>query len=259
MPRGARYLTDEQLIVIGRRHNCDEVGAEAGEALGRWRRDLPTLSRYGHGATVLAAFEADMARHADLRAARPEAVTGKRTAVVARDEHVSQAWAWVDRVKGVLGVPACSDPTIAMALDDAEPATDAGLEPGIRAMASLLSDVKSELPPEVEADQRLAEVETLSAALRSSPATVQTSRSQTHADTAQIDLLDGKLYQRIRALNTAGRAAIRNGDLQASAHEYMLHRLKRSGNPAPVTPTPPAPVPVAPTPSAPAREPSSTR
>jgi hypothetical protein len=45
----------------------------------------------------------------------------------------------------------------------------------------------------------------------------------------------------IRDLNAAARAAIRNGHLQASMSEYTFHRLKRSGNPNPVTPPQPTP------------------
>jgi hypothetical protein len=61
------------------------------------------------------------------------------------------------------------------------------------------------------------------------------------ADTAQIDLFDGKLYMRIRDLNSAGRKAIRNGDLGAGLHEYAFHHLKNSGNASPVPAPEPAP------------------
>jgi hypothetical protein len=250
MPKGERYLTDAQLTTIGRRYNCDEVGAEAVEAAGRWRRDLKALASYGHGDTALAEFEADMAEHARLRSGRPEVVTDKRAAVIARDKQVSRAWAWVDQVKAVLGRQARKDQTLALALDEATPTDDAGLETGLRALASLLAETKPKLPPEVAADNRLAEVNDLCAALHSSPVTVQTSKSHTRAETAQIDLYDGKLYQQIRDLNRAGRAAIRNGDLAASLHEYALRRLKRSGNPAPAPQPQPVPAALVPSPSA---------
>jgi hypothetical protein len=63
---------------------------------------------------------------------------------------------------------------------------------------------------------------------------VHTAKGQTVADTAQIDLYDGKLYTIMRDLNSAGRKAIRNGDVRAGLHEYALHHLKRSGNPSPL-------------------------
>jgi hypothetical protein len=233
-----------QLIVIGRRFNCDDVAEEANEALGRWRRDLSVLGSYGHGRSALAAFEADITTHESLRSARPDAVTDKRSAVVLRDQRVSDAWAWawVDRVGAVLGTLACTDQTLAMALDAAVPRDDAGLEAGIHALATLVVESKAKLDEDAEADKRLAEVDALCTALRASPATVQTSKSRTVAESAQIDLFDGKLYTRMRDLNAAARSAIRNGHLQATLHEYSFHRLKRSGNPNPVTPPAPTPV-----------------
>ena len=242
MPRTSRYVTNEQLTIIGRRYNCDDVAEEANGARGRWRRDLNVLGSYGHGRSALSAFEADITAHESLRSARPDAVTEKRSAVVLRDQHVSEAWAWVDRAKAVLGALATTDQMLALALDAAVPRDDAGLEAGIHALATLVVENKGKLDEDAEADKRLAEVDGLCAALRDSPASVLTSKSRTVADTAQIDLLDGKLYTRMRDLNAAARTAIRNGHLQASLHEYSFHRLKRSGNPNPVTPPAPTPV-----------------
>jgi hypothetical protein len=103
------------------------------------------------------------------------------------------------QVDGILGALARTDQTLATALATAKPTDDAGLEAGA----------------------------------------VHTSKGQTVADTAQIDLYDGKLYLCMRDLNSAARKAIRNGDLRAGLHEYASHHLKNSGNPAPA----PAPVP----------------
>jgi len=242
MPRNVRYLTNVQLTIIGRRFNCDDVAEEASEALGRWRRDSSVLGSYGYGRSALAAFEADIATHESLRSARPDAVTEKRAAVVLRDRNVSNAWAWMDMTDAVLSVLGSTDQKLALALEAAAAKDDAGLEAGIHAFAKLLAENKAKLDEDAEADKRLAEVDGLCAGLRASPATVQTSKSRAVADTAQIDLYDGKLYTRMRDLNAAARAAIRNGHLQASLHDYSFHRLKRSGNPNPVTPPAPAPV-----------------
>ena len=142
----------------------------------------------------------------------------------------------------MLGVLASIDRTLAMALDEAVPRDDAGLEAGIHALATLFVESKAKLDEDAEVDKRLAEVDALCAALGASPASVQTSKSRTVADTAQIDLFDGKLDTRMRDLNAAARSAIRNGHLQASLNEYSFHRLKRSGNPYPVMPPAPTPV-----------------
>ena len=239
MPK-TRYVTEAQLIVIGRRYGADEVALEATEAAARWRRDLSALAMYGYGQAALDGFMADVVAHAKLRAARPEAVAEKKMSVATRDRQVSLGWAWVDRVCSMLGALARTDQTLAMALAAATPTDDAGLEAGIRALAILLNETKGRLAAEVQADKRLAEVDGLCQALQASPGAVHTSKGQTVADTAQIGLFDGKLYVCMRDLNSAGRKAIRNGDLRVGLHEYAFHHLKNSGNPGPA----PVPVPV---------------
>jgi hypothetical protein len=248
MPNKTRYLTDAELSEIGHRYGADEVALEASEALARWKRDLSALAGYGFGQSVLDGVVVNIADHAKLRVARPEAVAEKKLSVAARDKQVSLGWAWVDRVASILGVFARADQTLATALSSATPTDDAGLEAGIRALANVLVENKGRLAADAQADQRVAEVDGLCKALQASPGVVHTSKGQTVAATAQIALYDGKLYVCIRDLNSAGRKAIRNGDLSAGLHEYAFHHLKRSGNPNPVT---------APTPVAPATSPTS--
>jgi hypothetical protein len=141
-------------------------------------------------------------------------------------------------------VLARTDQTLATALDSATPTDDAGLEAGIRALATILNETKARLPQDAQADNRLAEVDALCAALQFATGSVHTSKGQTVAGTAQIDFYNGKLYVCMRDLNSAGRKAIRNGDLRADIHECAFHHLKHSGNPNPAPPAPaPAPVP----------------
>lgn len=235
------YVTDAQLIVIGRRYGSDDVALEVGEAIARWRRDLAALGSYGLGQAALDAFVADAAEQTKLRAARPEAVAGKKMSVLARDQQVSAGWAWVDRVSSMLGVLARSDQNLSTALISATPRDDAALEAGIRSLRTILFECKDRLPAEAQVDKRLAEVDALCASLRDAPGSVHTFKGQTVADTAQCDLRDGKLYVWIRDLNSAGRKAIRNGDLRANLSEYTLHHLKHSGNPNPESAAPTTP------------------
>jgi hypothetical protein len=239
MPKNTRYMTDAQLIITGRRYGADEVALEASEAMARWKRDVDPLASYGFGQQALDLFAADYAEQGKLRSLRPEAVAEKKMSVTARDKQVSLGWAWVDRVVCVLGSLARTDQDLATALVTATPTDDAGLEAGIRALATILNETKG-LPADAQVDKRLAEVEGLCSGLQTSPGTVHTSKGQTVADTAQIDLYDGRLYVRMRDLNSAGRKAIRNGDLHAGLHEYAFHHLKNSSNSAPA----PAPSPV---------------
>lgn len=240
-----KFVTETQFIVIGRRFGSELVATEANDAVGRWRRDVVPLEAYGHGQEGLEAFVADVKTHEALLGARPDAVAEKRSAVAERDQHVSLAWAWVDKVRNTLGVRARSDSRLSNALAAALPSDDAALNGSIRALATLLDENKDRLPAGARVVDRLGEVEGLCEGLQKLPAAVRTSKGQTTVDTAQIDLMDGKLWVCIRDLNAAGRAAIRNGDLRANIGEYGFHHLKHSGNPAPAPV--PAPKPATPT------------
>ncbi len=71
MPAKTRYVTETELIVIGRRYGADEVALEASEASARWKRDLSALASCGYGQGAFDAFSADFTEHAKLRSARP--------------------------------------------------------------------------------------------------------------------------------------------------------------------------------------------
>jgi hypothetical protein len=234
------FLKESHLIVIGRRYGSDAVAIEAAEAAARWARDEKALASYGFGAAARASFEADRAKHEGLRVSRSEAVADKKRSLLSRDDEVSRGWAWVDQVESLLGMVALTDEALAAEVAAAKPEDDAGLEAGVQALAKILDGSKAKLPQDAQVDARLSEVAPIVAAVGSSPGLVHTSKSQTVADTAQIDLFDGKLCVWIRELNKAGRRAIRNGHLQASRQEYTFHHLKRSGAPAA---QPPAPAP----------------
>jgi hypothetical protein len=224
-----RCLTDQEFIVIGRRHGSEDVALEAGEVEARWRRFVDGLAAYGFGKADLEAFVALLAEHAKLRGARPEAVTDKKLSVVSRNQQVAAGWAWVGRVKAVLGRLGRTDQAVATGLNAAMPDDDAALEAGIRALAAVLTENQGRLAADAQVAQRLAEVATLSAGLLASPGAVHTSKLQTVADTAQVDLLDGKLCVMMADLNAAGRAAVRNGDLAANTGDFTFHHLKGGG------------------------------
>lgn len=247
MAKRRHFMIEDQYVKIGRRYGCDDVALEAEEASARWTRDLHALAEYGHGQAAQAEFESTRATHVSLRAARPEAVAGKRLAVAGRNKHYSGGWTWVEKVTSALGMIARSDEAFAAALEAATPVDDAGLQPGIQALAKLVVSAKSKLPADAKADDRLAEVNALCALIDKAPGEASTAKSQTVADTAQIDLYDGKLYVAIRDLNTAGRRAIRNGSLKAQLGEYTFHHLKRSAKVAAGAPDPTAPAAPAPT------------
>ena len=229
MAKKEAYQKDEDLIIIGRAHGSENVALEASEAVARWKRDLSTLSPYGHGQTTLDLFERDRAEHEKLRTTRPEALAAKRKTVRDRDAAVAAGWAWVDKVTAVLTVAARADAALAGRLREAAPRDDATLDAGIGALALVLEGIKAGLPAEVEAEKRLSEAPDLRTWIKTVPGQVGTSKAAPVQDTRAIDLLDGKLYVAIRDLYKTARKAIRNGALKASLSEYRFHRLNRSG------------------------------
>lgn len=244
------FQKQERLIVIGRRFGSDAVAVEATEAAARWARDEAALAPYGFGADMRARFETDRQSHDTLRVSRSVAVAQKKTSYAVRDEHISRGWAWVDQVTSTLGALALTDGELGNQVAAAKPEDDAGLEAGILALAEILAGQKDKLPAENQAEQRLAEAKDVALAVATSPGIVHTSKGQTMADTAEIDLLDGKLYVWMLELNKAGRRAIRNGHLKAARQEYLLHHLKRSGAAPATGPAAPGQNPTPPTPQA---------
>jgi len=233
MPRKIHFLTEDQFITIGRRYGSGAIANEASRVAAVWKRDEAVLAEYGHGPAERTQFEADRLAHAQLCAARPQAVATKRTAVQARDQRVSQAWTWVDKVTSILAVQARNDQKLAFALTESTPSDDSDLPTGIEALAGLLEGRLSTLPPEKKARERLTEVKSLCESLRTVPGELTAAKAQPLADTAQIDLYDGKLYVWMRDLHRAARSAIRNRDLKAQSMEYSFHDIKRSGSPTP--------------------------
>lgn len=241
MSNKTSFLKESQLIIIGRRFGSDAVALEAAEAAARWSRDQTVLASYGFGATVLVRYEEDRRKHEALRVSRSQAVANKKNSYATRNQQMWRAWSWVDMVRSTLGVLALTDDVLATEVAAAKPEDDAGLVAGIQALAKILGGVKDRLPADAQVEQRLTEATGLVAELDSSPGSVHVSSGQTVADTAQIDLLDGKLYLWIRELNKAGRRAIRNGHLPGAPEDYAFHHLKHSGKAAPAPAPQPTP------------------
>lgn len=241
MAKKAAALTDDDYTTIGRRHGSDDVATESSEASARWTRDVKAVASYGQGAGPLATFESLRAAHAALRAKRPEAVAAKTTSVRGRNTDVAAGWAWIDMTSSVLGGLAMNDAGLAEKINAAVPAADSGLGPAIEALAKLLGEYKPSLPADADVDARIAEAPALRAALTAAPGTVAGAKASPVVDTADLDLLDGKLYVAMRALNQAARKAIRNGTLNANPSEYRFHHLNQSAHAAPIAPPPPNP------------------
>lgn len=227
-------LTDADYTVIGRRHGSATVDREANDAIARWKRDVIALAPYSHGNSALARFEALREEHRILREKRPDAVAQKIVSVAARNAAIEAGWAWVNKVTTILGALARTDADLATKLAAATPDEDSELATKTITLKGLLEANATSLDPEVQAAERISEAVGVATAIRQSTETATSAKGAPVADTAELDLLDGKLYVMIKDLNDAGRRAIRDGALAQKSSEYRFQHLT-SGSPKKAT------------------------
>jgi hypothetical protein len=242
-------MTDERFRGIGRLHGSEDVALEASETSARWHRDVEGLAAFGFGPDELAEFDRLREEHRLLREARPQAVAIKVVTIEEYAGRVEASQVWVDQVVGVIGRLARRDAAIAARLNAALPADKGALGASLGAPVTLLTDVRARLPATAAVDARLAEAPALIEALTHGPGTVSTAKAAPVEDTAEIDILDGKLYVPMKDVNEGARKAIRAKAITASRSEYRFHHLGNRGGKKTTAPTPPPPPPPAMTPA----------
>jgi len=229
-------MSNARFTIVGRRHGSADIQRGASEAAARWQRDLAGLKLFGLGQAGLSAFNVLRADHARLLAERPTGVAAKLTTVDARNKATSNAWLWIDMVGSVLGQLARTDDGFANEVKSALPDDDGDLATAIPALAALLAKRKADLPEDAEVQARIDEAPAHTAALSDAPGAVAAAKLEPVIDTAEIDLLDGRLYVAIADLNDAGKKGVRHGKLQVPASDYVSQR-RGPRKPAP-TPEP---------------------
>lgn len=231
-------LTDEDYVVIGRRHGSEDVRAEVGEALERLERDLAVLTEWGFGQASLTALAALRDEHGKLLSARSEAVAAKFEALTGRDAAVNTGWRFVQQVEGALTVAALGEADLASALNAALPTETAGLEAGIGALAKVLDAWKAKTDPGFDAPSKVAAAADLAGAVRESLDAAAGAKLAPMVDTREIDLLDGKLATWVARLNKTARRAFRAAGDDVKVHDYRFHHLSRGGSKRPAAPAP---------------------
>lgn len=233
MTRKIIALTEAEYTDIGKRHGSIDIDKEASDASVRWGRDAATLGRYGHGSARRARFEALREEHELVREKRPEAVAQKTISIKARNAAIEKGWAWVNQTTSNLGVLAREDADLATKLAAATPTEDADLAPKIITLKGLLEANAASMDPEAEVADRVSEADAVAADIRATRETATSAKGKPVEDTAELDLLDGKLYIIMKDLNTAARRAIRDGVLVRKASEYRFHHLNSGSSKKP--------------------------
>ncbi|MBU1221825.1 hypothetical protein KKF34_07280 [Myxococcota bacterium] len=239
--RNLKSFSKTDYIKIGKRFSSTDIQYEASIAAARWSRDIEVLSEFGFHQAKLDEFNQLRDEHTKLIEKRLEGVSGKKITRLAKNETLVNAWNWIHKVTAILVSFARSEEELAVRLKTIMPKDDRDLLSSISAMAVLLNEKKSSLPPESKVDLRLEESVTLCEILTAISGEVSNLSSQAVMDTAEIDLQDGKLYIIMRDLFEVGKKAIRNGFLYQNIKDYrfnMFTPLKY--RPAPESPSVPS-------------------
>lgn len=221
--RNLKTLSKTDYIKIGKRYASTTIQYEASIAAARWSRDIEVLSEFGFFQSKLDEFNQLRDEHSKLIEKRLDGVSGKKITQLAKNETLINSWNWIHKVSAILASFARSDKELALRLKTIMPKDDRDLLSSISAMALLLNEKKSSLPPEAKVDLRIEESVTFCEILDAISGEVSNLSSQAVMDTAEIDLQDGKLYIMIRDLYAAGKRAVRNGLLSQNIKDYQFN------------------------------------
>lgn len=232
-----KVMTTNDFINIGRRFACEDIAREVQEILARWEKDVDILSEYGFGEESLNRFKALKNEHVALMDKRSQGVSEKKLTIKTKNEIIEGAWVWVDKCSALLGSLARMDEVIGTHLKEALPDGDTDLESSVAALAELLKNNVGSFGPSAKVDERLSEVSVIKEKLSEIYTETARTKSVTILDTADLDLLDGKLYIIMKDVNEAGRMAIRAGNINGIGNPYRFSYVSNGKTkPTPASP-----------------------
>ncbi|MBU1221584.1 hypothetical protein KKF34_08960 [Myxococcota bacterium] len=232
-----KVLSTSDFINIGRRFACEDIAREVQDILARWQKDVAVLGEYGYGEESLNKFRALRNEHVALMDRRSQGVSEKKLSIVAKNEIIEEAWVWVDKCSALLGSLARMDEVVGTHLREALPDGDTDLESSVAALGELLKNNAGNFGPTAKVEERLSEVGVIKEKLSEIYTETARTKSVTILDTADLDLLDGKLYIIMKDVNEAGRMAIRAGNITGIGNAYRFSYIKNGKQkPTPANP-----------------------
>ncbi|MBU1222150.1 hypothetical protein KKF34_11315 [Myxococcota bacterium] len=220
-----KSLTQENFITIGKRFASEDIAREVQELLAKWEKDLAALEEYGYGSEMMQEFKTLRDSHAILMEKRSKGVSDKKLTVKAKNNIINEAWIWVDKIESILGILTRKDPSLSTRVSDALPHNDSDLQASIMAMCTIIQENIAAFPAGVKVEKRISEAPVLNEKLESIYKDTSRSKTNTMADTAEIDHLDGQLYIKIGDIYEAGRKAIRAGAIDRLVSDYRFQYL----------------------------------
>ncbi len=232
--------------LIGSRYGSTAVQQEGQDTVPRWQEFLDVMTDFGFGPDELATFVALLEQHRTLIHDRSQSVLAKGASLDTRNAAIDDGWTWLYKVRAAFSHLARIDADVARALNEARADEDPELAESIRQLKTLLQSKGSLLSPAIPVAARISEADALVARLVTVFGDANNAKVKPTDDTAEIDILDGKIYVIIRDFNEAGRAAVRAGLIPERARYFRFNHLgpaayrrNRTDDPAP-EPTPEA-------------------
>ncbi|MBU1221183.1 hypothetical protein KKF34_11105 [Myxococcota bacterium] len=224
-------MTDKDFMIIGKRYGSSEVAYEAKEAATIWEKDMEVLKEYGFGPDAMSKFKTMCAAHLELIKNRPGVISNKMLTLREKHKIINDAWTWAEKVESILGSIARNNPDFAILLNNHLPKEDTDLLTAIPALAKILSDNAASISPDTNHQTRISETETIVQKLHEVYDATVLNKTKAVEDSAEIDLLDGKIYVAIRDLYEAGRRAVRSGLVQTPSTRYRFQSLTNTRKP----------------------------
>ncbi|PKN21092.1 MAG: hypothetical protein CVU65_17555, partial [Deltaproteobacteria bacterium HGW-Deltaproteobacteria-22] len=197
--------------LIGSRYGSTLIQQEGQDVVARWKEFIDVMLEFGFGPDELAEFIALLEQHRALIHSRSQSVIAKGVSIDTRNAILNNAWTWVSKVRASFYRLSRTDVEVARALNESNSDLDPKLPEIIRQLKTLLTNKGSLLSPAIPVAPRIAEADDLITSLVTIFGETNNAKGKPMDDTAEIDLLDGKIYVIIRDFNEAGRAAVRAG------------------------------------------------
>jgi len=211
--------------MIGARHPSDKMQLEATTTYTRWSEVLDVMTEFGLGPDELAAFFALIEQHRAALATRSNKIVAKGLSIEDRNAVVNDGWAWTAKTITTLKGLSRTDAETARRINESRPVEDTDLASSIENLSDLLSSKADKISPAIPVQKRLDEAKELVARLHNVFSDAENAKGKPMEDTAELDILDGKLYVIIRDVNEAGRAAVRAGLLPDRAPYFRFNHI----------------------------------
>jgi hypothetical protein len=240
MPNTKR-LTKDDYIATGKRYTSEEVLKEANIALTRWETDLALLTKWNLGKKKLLAC-GSLVQQLTERLEQYKIEVGQKLAAVPKEASLAEELRdWSLRGLALLHdrIQESDDVQTAVeALASELPSDPFLILSYAKSLLKILKDERPNIDPDAIDDEFFATADELIKALPEASKVKLVRRDTKEVSTAELDELDGRIYEQIKLLNENARRAHKQNQNEKRALKYKFYYLtKDPSTPEPETPT----------------------